>query len=103
MLPSAAVFNGLASPHAGRAVEVEKHPAARASAVLQHKVPVEQDGLDFRKKRVVAVQVRPARLHHADFRLGEVMDHAHEPVFRGNKVGVKDGDELALRGLHPVL
>ena len=38
----------------------------------------------------------PARLHHADLRLGKVVNHLHEPVGRGHEVGVEDGDVLAL-------
>ncbi len=41
--------------------------------------------------------MRPAGLHHADARLGEVVDHLHQPVRRGHKVGVEDGDQLAAR------
>ena len=57
---------------------------------------VEQDGLDLGEQAVVAVEVGPAGLDHADFGLGEVMDDAHEPVGRGHEVGVEDGDELAV-------
>ena len=57
---------------------------------------VEQDGFDLGQHAVVAVEVRPARLHHADSGLGKVVDDLHEPVGRGHKVGVEDGDELAL-------
>ncbi len=39
--------------------------------------------------------MRPARLHHADLRLGEVVDHLHEPVGRRDKIGVEYGYELA--------
>ena len=69
---------------------------AGARAVLQNEVAVEQNGLDLGQHAVVAVQVRPARLHHADLGLGKVVDHLHQPVGRRNKVGVEDGDELAL-------
>ena len=96
MLPAAAVGDGLAAPHAGGAVEVEEVAGAGAGAVLQHEVAVEQDGLDLGQHAVVAVQVRPAGLHHADLGLGKVVDDLHEPVGRGHKVGVEDGDELAL-------
>ena len=96
MLPAAAVGNGLAAPHAGGAVEVEVLAGARAGAMLQNKMPVEQDGLDLGQHAVVAVEVRPAGLHHADFGLGEVVDDLHDPVGRRHKVRIEDGDELAL-------
>ena len=65
--------------------------------MLQHEVAVEQDGLYLREKRIIAVEVSPARLHHADLRIGEVMDSAQQKIFRRSEVGVKDGDEFALR------
>ena len=37
------------------------------------------------------------------FGIGEVMDGAHQEIFRRNEVGVEDGDELALRRLQPFL
>ena len=95
MLPAAAVGDGLAAPHAGGAVEVEELAGADARAVLEDEVAVEQDGLDLGQHAVVAVEVRPAGLHHADFGLGEVVDDLHEPVGRRNEVGVEDGDEFA--------
>ena len=61
-------------------LKLKNTSARERAAVLEHKVPVEQDGFDLRQEAVVAVQVRPARLHHADLRLGEVMDHLHQPV-----------------------
>ncbi len=99
VLPAAAIGDGLAAPHAGGAVEVEVLAGAGAGAVLQNKVPVEQDGLDLGQHAVVAVEVGPAGLHHADLGLGEVMDDLHEPVGRRHKVGVEDGDELAFGDL----
>ena len=63
-------------------------------------MPVEQNGLNFGKKRIVAIDVGPAGLHHADFRIGQMVDSAHQKIFRRNKVGVEYGNELALRGLH---
>ena len=96
VLPAAAVGDGLDAPHAGGAVEVEVVAGAGAGAVLEHKVAVEQDRLDLGQHAVVAVEVGPARLHHADLRLGKVVDHLHQPVRRRHKVGVEDGDELAL-------
>ena len=60
---------------------------------------IEQDGLDLRQIRIVAVQVRPARLHHSDFRIGKVVDHFHQPLGLRREIGVKDGHELAGRYL----
>ena len=95
VLPAAAIGDGLDAPHAGSAVEVEEVAGAVARAMLEDEVAVEQDGLDLGKHAVVAVEVGPAGLHHADLRLGEVVDDLHEPVGRRDKIGVEDGDELA--------
>ncbi len=64
--------------------------------MFEHKVAVQQDGLDFGQEGIVPVDVGPARLHHADPGIGEMVDHLHQPVRRGRKVRVEDGDELAL-------
>ena len=61
-------------------------------------MPVEEDGFDLGEEAVVAVEVGPAGLDHADAGLGEVVDDAEEPVGWGDEVGVEDGDELALGG-----
>ena len=50
---------------------------------------VEQDGFDFGQERIVAVDVRPARLHHADLRIGEVMDRPQQKIFGGTKSASK--------------
>ena len=56
---------------------------------------VQQNRLDLRQQRIVAIDVRPARLHHADLRIGEVMDRAHEEIFRRREVSVKNSNEFA--------
>jgi hypothetical protein len=98
VLPSAGLVDGLATPHAGGSVEVEEDTGAGAAAVLEDEVAVEEDGFDLGEEAVVAVEVGPAGLHHADAWLGEMVDDLAHPVGRGNEVGVKDRDELALRG-----
>ena len=87
-----------ATPHAGGSVEVEEDSGAGTSSVLEDEVAVEEDGFDLGEEAVVAVEVRPARLHHADFRFGKVVDDLHQPVARGHKIGVEDGYEFALSG-----
>ena len=47
VLPAARVFDGVAAPDAGRAVEIEKQAAAEARGVLDREVAVEQDRFDF--------------------------------------------------------
>jgi len=64
--------------------------------VFEHEVAIEQNGFDLREQRVVAVDVRPARLHHADLGVGEVMYALQQKVGGRNKIGVEDGNEFAL-------
>ena len=99
VLPAAGFVDGGAPPHAGGAVEVEEQPGACAAGVLEHEVAIEQNGFDFGQKGIVAVDVGPAGLHHADLGIGEVMNSAQQEIFRGSEVGVEDGDELTLRRL----
>ena len=56
---------------------------------------VEKDGFNLGEQAVVAIEVRPAGLHHADGWIGEVMNDLHEPVGGWDEVGVEDGDEVA--------
>ncbi len=67
--------------------------------MLEHEMAIEQDRLDLGEQRIVAVDVGPAGLHHADLWISEMVNALQEEVGRRNKVGVEDGDELALRGL----
>jgi len=41
-----------------------------SSRVLQHKMPIQQNRLHLREQRIIAVNVRPPRLHHPNFRIG---------------------------------
>ncbi len=85
VLPATGGGDGLAAPHASGAVEVEEDACAAAATVLEDEVAVEEDGFDLGKEAVVAVEVGPAGLDHADFWLGEVMDDLHDPLARGGR------------------
>jgi hypothetical protein len=63
--------------------------------VLDDEVAVEEDRLRAGQQRRFAVEVVPAHLHHADLRLGEVVDRVVEDVGRRDEIGVEDRDELA--------
>ena len=101
VLPAAGIVDRHAAPGPRRAVEVEEAAAAIAPAVLEDEVAVEQDRLNLRQQRVVLVDVAPARLHHADARIGEMRHQAGQEVRRRDEVRVEDGDELAARRLQP--
>ena len=63
-------------------LKLKKQPATGPRHVLQHEVAVEQHGLHFGQHVVVAVQITPARLHHADLRIGEEMHRAPQEIRR---------------------
>ena len=102
MLPAAGGIDGGAAPDAGGAVEIKKGAATGAGAVFDHEVAVEQNGFDLREQRVVAVQIGPAGLRHADCRILEIGNGAAQKIGFGNKVGVEDGDKLAAGSLEAV-
>ncbi len=57
---------------------------------------VEEHRLDASKKRVTAVKMTPARLNHADGRIGKEMDGALEQVRLGDEICVEDANVFAL-------
>ena len=71
--------------------------------MLQHEMPVQQDRLYLGHEAVVAIQVGPARLHHADRGIGKVVDDLHQPVRGRHKVGIEDRDQLAARRAQPLI
>src|SRR5208283_2630251 len=107
VLPAAGGVDGRAAPHASSAVEIEEGAAARAPAVFHDEVAVQENRLDAGEERIVGVEIRPARLHHADVFADagrqEVRDGAAQEVGRGDEVRVKDSHNLPLRCFQPVL
>src|SRR6516162_10578571 len=107
MLPAAGGFNRRASPHSGGAVEIKESTAARASAVLDHEMSVQQNGFYACQQGIVGVQVRPACLHHTDIlpaaRTEKVRDRAAQKIVGWQKIRVEDGDELPLCALQAIL
>src|SRR5579859_355276 len=61
VLPPAGGINRGAPPHTRCTVEIEKSSAARASSMLDHEMPVEQNRFNAREQGIVAVEIRPAR------------------------------------------
>src|SRR5712691_11639725 len=94
MLPSSGVLDRPTPPQARCPVEIEEDAATRPSGMFQHEMPVQQNGFDLGEERVVAIDMRPPGLHHADFRVGEMVDGSQKKIFRRDEVSVKDGDEL---------
>src|SRR5581483_3488979 len=71
--------------------------------MLQNEVAVEQYSFNLSKKAVIAVQIAPAGLHYADFRICEVVNGAEEEIGGRDEIGVEDGDEFSGRRLQPFL
>ena len=82
-------------------LKLKKTPLRGPSRMFEHEMAVEQNGFNFGQKRIMAVNVCPARLHHADFRVGEVMDAVQQEIRRRNKIGVKDGENSPLAVFNP--
>ena len=106
VLPASSVVNHFAPPHARRAVEIEKRAPSRTCAMLHDKVAIQKNRLDIRQKRIVAVEIRPPRLHHPDFfavaGIQEIRNRAPQKIRLGNKVGIKNRHEFTLRRLQTV-
>ena len=81
MLPAACFVYGGATPHPGRAIEIEEEARTRAAGVFENEVAIEQDRFDFGEKGIIAIDVRPPRLHHADIGIGKVVNGAHQKIF----------------------
>ena len=94
VLPSPRIIDSGSPPHAGCPVEVEEATGAVARGVLDHEVPIEQHGLAPRQQRVLAVQVAPARLDHADRRVCKEVDQISDRASMGYEVGVEHQHEI---------
>ena len=71
--------------------------------MLEDEVPLEQNRLQAREQRLVAVSVRPASLHHTHRGVGEVMHRLMKKVGARGKIGVENRDQLTVRRSQPVL
>src|SRR5215470_4143549 len=69
--------------------------------MLENEMAVEQDGFDLRQERIIAVDVGPARLHHADLGIGEVVYAPQQEIGGRDEIGVEDGDEFSFGTLKP--
>src|SRR5439155_3982162 len=106
VLPAAGIVDGFAAPDAGGAVEIEKSAAARTRTVLDNEMAIEKNSFNVGEQGVVAVEISPACLHHADFAaaigIHEIRNRAAQKIGFREEVGVEDGDEFALGGFQAV-
>src|SRR5260370_5436180 len=102
VLPPPGIVDGLAAPNASGAVEVEESATAGTSTMVDHEVPIEKDGFDIGQQRVVAVEIGPASLHHANpaapIGIHEIRNRAAKKIGIGEEICVENGDEFALSG-----
>src|SRR5579863_1801542 len=67
--------------------------------MLEHKMTVEQNRLNFGKERVIAINMRPASLHHANFWVGEVVNYTFQKILGWHEIRIEDGYKFASRCL----
>src|SRR5204863_7901237 len=103
MLPAPASFNCSPPPDAGCPVEIEKYVATSPTGMFQHEMAIEQDGLNLGKKRIVAVDMRPASLDHSYVCAGEMMNRALKEIRRWNEIGIENCDVLSRGRLHSLM
>ena len=71
--------------------------------MLEHEMAVEQNGFHLREEAKLRLRWVQRVCTMPILGSVEMMHHAHEPVFRRNKVGVEDGNEFAVCSLHAVV
>jgi hypothetical protein len=77
-------------------LKLKKRPERLRAMCSMTEVAVQHHGLALRERGVLAVDVAPARLHHADLLVGEVVDQVADDARRGHEVRVEHHEELAL-------
>ena len=97
VMPSARVVERLSAPQTRRPVELEEPAATVPSPLLHQEVAVEQQRLGAGQPRLAFVEVVPARLHHADPRIGHRRKQVFEEPGRGDEIGVEDENAVAGR------
>ena len=95
VLPPARFFDAGLAPQPRGAIEIEKPPAAAPGRLLEQKMPVQKHGLHPREQRVTAIQMAPARLDHANFRVGEIMDRPVKQFWWRDEIGIENANKLA--------
>ena len=82
MLPATGIEDTGLSPDAGGPIKIKKPTGAIPGGMLDHKMTIEQDRLQLRKQRVLAVYVIPFRLNHPNSFVGKVVDGLVQDIVR---------------------
>jgi len=93
-LPAAGVLDAGPPPDASGAVEVDKQPSPAPCCLLDDKVTVHPQCLGLGEERVVPVEMSPTGLDAADGGVSKVGDNSLQKVWRGKKIGIKDGHQF---------
>src|SRR5207302_10845341 len=90
VLPAATGVDARAAPNTRSAVEIKKTSTAAARRLLEQMRAGEKHRLHAREQRISAIDVAPARLDHADHRIGEKLNRFAQDVRRRDKIGVEN-------------
>src|SRR5205814_648894 len=85
VLPAAGGINCSATPDTGSTVEIKKSATAGTGAVLDDEMAVQKNGFDLRQERVIAIEIGPARLRHADFGILKIRNGPAEEIGFGDE------------------
>src|ERR1700691_2784627 len=65
--------------------------------MLDDEVSVQQNGFDFRKRGIIAIDIAPARLHHGELFVREIGHRAAQKIRGRNKIRIEDGHKFTGR------
>jgi len=101
--PATRVLDDLPPPDAARAVHRHRQPGAAARHLLDGEVLVDRQYLGAREQVIAVVEMRQARLHQGDARIGvEVGHRAPQEIGRGDEIGVEHADAVRCDARQPM-
>ena len=103
MLPAARIVDHRAPQNSRGAVEIEEVARAGTRSVLENEVAIEQHGFHFGQEIEAFIEVAPARLHHTDLGVREMVNGSQQKIGRWNEIGIEYRDKLARRALQALL
>ena len=103
VLPAAGIRDALRAQHGASAVEAEEEASVVAAGLLDGELRVESHHRRACERRVLLVEIAPARLGNADLRIAHVRKHRANEVVRNHEVRVEERDVLGRRVPQPVL
>jgi hypothetical protein len=92
VVPTASIADGLATPDSGRTIKVEIPVGITTAAMFNQEMGIQQDRLDLGKRAVLTVDMIPASLDHTHLVIGKIVNCAHQNIWVGHKVRIKNGN-----------